>query len=117
MSDNTAQRPEWDQAKANALIGKYALIGITYLTHEGTVRERKELHGVITAADPRSGITIDLKGLSAGTVFRLPPELRAWEPAAPGEYHLHSTGEVVGNPDVLCTWSVTAAPPGGEGNA
>ena len=38
--------------------------------------------------------------------FTLPPESDAYSPADPGEYRLHSSGEVVSDPDYLTTWTV-----------
>lgn len=84
------------------LIGKILLIGITYTDKDGNVMERSQYFGTVIKAD-RSEITIEREN---GETFSLPPDLRAIEPAAKGEYTLHSTGETVSNPDFLSTWTV-----------
>ncbi|MBN7463153.1 hypothetical protein I3U64_23750, partial [Mycobacteroides abscessus subsp. abscessus] len=38
--------------------------------------------------------------------FTLPPAPESFSPAAPGEYRLRSTGEVITDPDYLATWTV-----------
>ena len=40
----------------------------------------------------------------------LPPHLEAYQEAAEGEYRLRSTGEVVVDPDWLCTWTIHPGP-------
>ena len=40
--------------------------------------------------------------------YTLPPDLRNYEPAAPGEYRLRSTGEVVADPDFISNWTITS---------
>lgn len=60
-------------------------------------------------ADPGEGIALRLEGARAGETYRLPPDLRAFAPAPPGEYRLRETGEVVVDPDY--TTSRTIDPP------
>jgi hypothetical protein len=104
----TDAEPVWDQEEADALIGQYALIGITYLASDGeTVKSQVQRHGRIMSADRNSGIKIQCEGKRAGETFTLPPHLQVFQAAKPGSYKLHSTGETVENPDVLATWSVT----------
>lgn len=83
-----------------SLIGKVLLVGITYNDKDGNVKERKQFWGTVTEADKRK-ILIEHKN---GEIFSLPPDLSAIKPAPEGEYKLHSTGEVVVNPDFLSTW-------------
>lgn len=85
-----------------SLIGKVLLVGITYNDKDGNVKERKQFWGTVTVAD-KSKILIEQKN---GEILSLPSDLRAIEPAPEGEYRLHSTGEVVVNPDFLSTWTV-----------
>ena len=94
-----------DDAKAARLIGKHALVGLTYLNADGTLREQVQLHGRITAVD-ETMITMRLHG--SDEEFTLPPDFRRFEPAQPGEYRLRTTGEVVVNPDLLASWTITA---------
>ncbi|MGB7589031.1 MAG: hypothetical protein WBM00_10020 [Solirubrobacterales bacterium] len=54
------------------------------------------------AADERHGFA--LRRADTGDLEWLPPDLRAFKPAEPGEYTLRPTGEVVVDPDFLSTW-------------
>jgi hypothetical protein len=54
------------------------------------------------------GIAVELS--DSGDVFWLPPEPSALNHAPPGEYRFRSTGEVVVDPDLMTTWTVTAPP-------
>ena len=65
------------------------------------------MQGMIVGADAQRGIEVALKGAGLGETYRLPPDLRPLRRAAPGEYRLPTTGEMVIDPDLLCTWSVT----------
>src|SRR6185503_13495656 len=88
------ERPSFDEAKAASLIGKRILIGLTYLDHEDNLLERRQLHGDIVVADAAKGFGIKLRGEQDGEMFWLPPDLRALQPARPGEYRLRGSGEV-----------------------
>lgn len=88
------------------LVGKRLLVGITRKDKRGNVLGQDQLHGVIEIADPARGITLELQGADAGRKYTLPPDLRAFRHARPGEYRLRSTGEVVVDPDLLATWVV-----------
>ena len=89
------------------LIGKTVLVGLTYVDFDGEVREQTQIHGEVVAADDVTGVVIRQP---SGEDFTLPPALDAFEPAEPGEYTLRSTGEVVTDPDLLCSWTITAPP-------
>jgi hypothetical protein len=98
----------WDQGEADWLIGKYALVGVTWLAADGeTVKTQGQYHGRITTADKQNGIKVESEGVHAGQTMGLPPDLRAFSPADPGEYKLRSTGEIVKDPDVLASWTIT----------
>jgi hypothetical protein len=100
----------WDDDDADWLIGKYVLVGVTYLASDGeTVTSQVQYHGRITKAAQAEGITIACEGTSAEKSLVLPPDLAVFTLARPGEYKLRSTGEVVHNPDMLASWTVTAA--------
>ena len=106
-SDENDWPPAWDQEEADRLIGKYALVGVTWLRPDGvTVTKQDQYHGRIVAADQDTGIRIDGEGAFAGETRHFPPDPTAFVPADPGEYELRSTGEVVKDPDVLATWTV-----------
>jgi len=102
--------PAWDPDEADWLVGKYTLVGITYLASDGkTVTSQGQYHGRIVSADKETGFRIECEGKWAGHPCCLPPDLSAFRTAGPGEYRLRSTGETVTNPDVLATWTITAA--------
>ncbi|MDB5430751.1 MAG: hypothetical protein JWP35_1867 [Caulobacter sp.] len=95
----------WDAPLAQTLVGKTVLIGITYVDASGAILRLKEFHGVIAEADPKKGIRVELAGKSAGQTYWLPPDTRGLHPAAPGEYRLKSTGEIVIDPDFTTEWT------------
>jgi hypothetical protein len=100
--------PRWDQSEADWLVGKTVLVGITFQTADGTIVTSKEqYHGKIIRVDRRSGIVVACEGVRSGQSLELPPDLRAFCPAGPGEYRLRSTGEIIKDPDVLTTWTFT----------
>ena len=94
--------PYWNE-KGRRLIGKRVLVGITYVDAADRPVDRRQYHGVVESADERVGFAIRVND---GTVEWLPPHLAAFSAAAPGEYRLCSTGEVVTDPDLLSRWIV-----------
>jgi hypothetical protein len=100
--------PVWSQDAADDLIGRYALVGVSWYAADGTtIMSRAEYHGRVTVADAIKGVAIECEGVREGEIFTLPPDLRAFSPAAPGaSYTLKSTNEIVRDVDVLATWSV-----------
>jgi hypothetical protein len=96
---------DWDEHRAAELVGKHALVGLTYVDADGTVRRQVQIHGRITAVD-ETIVTIRLYG--SDQEFTLPPILEAFEPAEPGEYRLRGSGEVVVDPDLLAKFKITA---------
>jgi hypothetical protein len=48
-------RPEWDEDRASALVGKYALIGLTFVDQDENVLSQVQRHGRILEADARRG--------------------------------------------------------------
>jgi len=100
-------RPPWDQEEADWFIGKYVLVGITYLKSDGeTAKEQAQYHGRIVSADREKGFAIECEGAWAGRTMGLPPVTQAFFPANPGEYRLRSTGETIADPDLVTTWSL-----------
>jgi hypothetical protein len=97
---------EFDKHKAKEILGKYILIGITYLDGNGELESQQQLHGTITSVDENEGILIVLGGKNEGEEWNMPPDTNCITTADPGEYKLRTTGEVVKNPDYLCTWEV-----------
>ena len=88
-------------------IGKRVLIGMTYLDYDETFIKQEQFHGVIIRIDE----AIVVKLADTGEEFTLPPDLTALEEAPKGEYRLHSTNEVVVNPDFLVRWTMIKAAP------
>ena len=86
------------------LIGKTILVGLTYEDKNGVEIEKTQFHGTIVRAEINKGIVIKKAN---NEEFFLPPCLSAVKQAWPSEYRLHSTSEVVINPDLLTTWTVT----------
>jgi hypothetical protein len=91
------------------LAGRHVLVGVTVLDAKDEVVEQRQFHGVVEVADASSGIAVRRHDTSE--LEWLPPDLRAFSRAEPGEYRLRSTGEVLTDPDVLATWTVHQAPP------
>ena len=109
MSDDEASRkPEWIQDDADFLIGKYVLVGITCVAADGTVTSQKQFHGRVTKAEQNVGITIACEGARAGETYVVPPDSKSFQLARPGRYTLRSTGEVIENPDMTTSWTITA---------
>jgi hypothetical protein len=84
------------------------LVGLTFNEPDGP--QLDQFFGTVMSTDPDEGITLRLEGSRSGEVYTLPPDLRAFFPAAPGSYRLRDTGEVVEDPDYTTTWERT--PPG-----
>jgi len=97
-------RPELNEDRARAMLGKTVLVGST---KEARARrkppEQSQIVGTIENIDS-TGIRLRL---SDGSAYNLPPDIRPFENALPGEYRLRSTGEVITNPDFTCTWVST----------
>lgn len=96
-------QPDFDETAAQKLVGKYVLVGVTYTDDRDNPVDQEQFHGRILRANAEEGVVI-LR--ASGEEMRLPPFLKAFEPARPGEYRLRSTGEVVVDPDFTCTWFV-----------
>jgi hypothetical protein len=105
-------QPYFDRDLANHLIGRHVIVGMTYLHHDGSLDRQEQAHRFVVRADEEL-VAIEVWG--TGEMITLPPDLRPFEtPAAPGEYRLRSTGEIVVDPDYTVSWTVSAADPGEE---
>ena len=107
MDDGDPRNP--DGVVWSDLVGKYILIGITRRDERDAELGLEQVHGRITFADAKAGLSVQLEGSRSGEAYRLPPDLRSLKPAPPGEYRLRSTGEVVRDPDFIATWIVVQA--------
>lgn len=94
----------WDDERAQAMVGRTVLVGITRSSARGD--RHQQMFGRIVSVRA-AGVEISLQGRSAGKTFSLPPDFEAFQPASPGDYRLKSTREVVSNPDYLATWTVS----------
>jgi hypothetical protein len=103
-------KPELTEEFAQSIIGKYILIGIRRLDHNGVELRRQQIHGVVRSAS-ETGILIELQGQHEGTSWTMPPDPRVISRASPGTYTLHSTGEKIENPDLLASWTINEPPP------
>jgi len=78
------------------------VVGLIYFDKDGECTEQTQVWGTVDRVDGE-GIYLTR---STGEEFQLPPDISAVKRAKPGEYKLHSTGEVVVDPDFTATWSV-----------
>jgi hypothetical protein len=94
--------PFWSE-KAARMVGKRVLVGKTYVRGE-SVLQHVQFHGVIEDASERQGFAV--RRSDTGDLEWLPPDMRAFQHAPPGEYMLRSTGEVIVDPDMVSSWVV-----------
>jgi hypothetical protein len=108
----TATRPAANHRRSSSTktyVGRTIIIGLTYLDHAGNLVEQRQLHGEVISAY-RKGIVIALAGKYAGQTWNMPPALESIRGAPAGEYRFRETGEVVVDPDLMATWTITAPP-------
>ena len=91
------------------LIGKHLLIGITFLDEQGDAVEQNQVHGRI---DRIVDDMLDIIRADTGAKFTIPFAPHTIKPASAGEYRLRTTGEVVVDPDLISTWTVSAGEEG-----
>jgi hypothetical protein len=103
--EDLEEPPELDEVLAARVVGKYLLVGLTFVAFSGEVIEQRQLHGIVEEISKESGIVIRLPD---GSAYRLPPDLRGIQEAPLGTYRLRATGEEVHNPDFLYTWTITS---------
>lgn len=95
------------------LVGQRILVGLTYLDADGEVREQKQLHGVIAAADEN---TVAFERADGAGRFSIPfdGELDTADPEA--IYTLHSTGEAISGVNFVASFTIRP-PSSGEQHA
>ena len=96
--------PYFDDEEAQLIVGKHLLVGVTHRNDPDGSTSVEQFHGTIIRASRIEGIIVRVSG-SAEERW-VPPDLSRLEPAAPGEYRLKGTDEVVVDPDFLSTWAV-----------
>lgn len=106
MTEYTSEHwePHFDEEEAKAIIGKHLLVGVTHRSYNEEITGIEQFHGEVIRASHEEGIILRLSG--SGEERWVPPDLSRLEPAAPGNYKLKASGEVVVNPDFLSTWNV-----------
>lgn len=92
-----------DEKIAKEMIGKVVLVGVTARNHGDEILGQEQYFGTVLRVSEEEGLII-LRG-DTGEEMWLPPALDHYEHAAPGEYRLRSTGQVVTNPDYLATFN------------
>ena len=109
MVNQPSANPEWDDARAHWLLGKQVLVGVTHVAADGrTVINKEQFLGLIMTATEGVGIeVVCVTGANEGQKLMLPPVTAAYQDAKPGSYRLKSTGEVIVNPEVTVSWTVT----------
>jgi hypothetical protein len=107
MLNSIGERPVWNEKQAARLVGAKVLIGITRSSADDS--DQEQMFGIVTSANPLDGFEVRLEGSRKGETYWLPPDLRNFSPAQPGDYRVRSTGEVVTNPDYLSTWVLEPA--------
>ena len=112
MSNTNSGGPEWNEERARWLVGKHVVVGVTYMASDGkTVVNKEQFHGMILSAVEGAGFeVVCLSGRNEGETVMLPPVTTPFLDARPGNYKLHSTGEIVTNPDVTVAWTLTQQP-------
>jgi hypothetical protein len=103
-------KPRWYKKVGESYIGKYILVGITYVDHKGCETLRQQFHGLIESADKNAGIRIALKGVNEGQSYTMPPDQKSIKPAKPGVYILRMSGEKI-RPDLVSTWTIEELDP------
>src|SRR5690349_13837487 len=98
-----------DTSLAASYVGKHLLIGMTYLDHNYQFIEQKQFHRTIVRINEHEGIVIKLH--NSEDEFKLPPDIKSLQTAAPGEYRLRATGEIVVDPDLVTTWTLNKPKP------
>lgn len=95
--EDMGEELDWDEEFANDLIGRTLLVGLTFLEADGSLIERQQAFGTVTACHPVDGITLELDG--SDETFVVAPILEAIEPAEPGTYQLADDEEAIEDPD------------------
>jgi hypothetical protein len=99
------QQPQFDSQLAATLIGKHVIVGLTYMRAD-EVESKHQCHGFVVQCDET---IVAIEPWGGGDPITLPPDLRPFEAAPPGEYRLRSTGEVVVDPDYTASWTIHLA--------
>jgi hypothetical protein len=95
----------------SGLIGHRLLVGITFLDGAGQITAADQFCGrVLEVTD--GVVVVERPGEDEPAV--LPADSAAYRRAETGKYTLTGTGEIVVNPEYICTWQVAADRPPNE---
>jgi hypothetical protein len=107
MSNESTSGPVGDANLAREPVGKVLLVGLTIESAGATAFQQHQFYGTGISADRRKCVALSLLGNRSGESYNLPPDTRSIRVAAPGTYRIRATGEVVIEPDLTATFSVT----------
>ncbi len=96
----------WDDDFAEGLIGQTLLLGLLYFEYDGTLRERRQVFGVVESVHRVAGIAI--REEKSGEIFVAAPVLDAIEHGTPGVYQLSDDDDEIVDPDFTARISITA---------
>jgi hypothetical protein len=105
MTEKAWDAEDFDEAAALAMVGKTALIGVTYCSADGAEQSHSQFVGTVSRVNLEDGLVLECRDGSERT---FPPYAGYYSPAEPGIYKLRSSGEEVENPDIVATWRVRA---------
>ncbi|MCC7635536.1 hypothetical protein [Stenotrophomonas rhizophila] len=93
-----------DASKAEQMIGKLVLVGVTRYGHDGRMQDRQQYAGTVLRINVDEGVVLcdDVDGHER----YLPPLLEQYLAAEPGAYRMQSNGTMVLDPDYLVTWDL-----------
>jgi hypothetical protein len=106
INDDSPPDDVWDDELASRLLGRLVLVGINHFNADGALTKQEQVFGKVEYVDSVRGFRIRLQGKRSGEDYYLPPDTRSFREAAPGEYRLRSTGEVVMDPDFTTEWII-----------
>lgn len=107
MNDEfNAMLPPLDDAKAEEMIGKVVLVGVTRYGGDGQVQGLEQYAGTVLRISADEGVV--LADEDDGHERYLPPMLDQYQRAEPGEYRMRNGGMIVVDPDYLTAWDLHA---------
>lgn len=95
-----------DAFKAEQMIGKLVMVGVTRYGNDGRLEDRQQYAGTVLRINIDEGVVLsdDVDGHER----YLPPLLEQYLAAEPGAYRMQSSGTTVVDPDYLVTWDLRA---------
>ena len=97
----------FSRAAAEDLIGQRILVGITYEDHTHRLLRQEQYHGRIIRLNLQEGIVIQTP---SGGEKTLSADLRSVSGTRAEEYRLRSTGEIVADPELQTSRTITLPP-------